>query len=297
VISILAAVDFSQQWQFGFIEVLKRLLYMLLLMIGLAVGTLRSPRDPSIDARPAALLLYAVLVALGVFLVHNLVDFSLFETGPLLAFAMLAGAALGVRLDGSRGVTRRTTGAVLVVGALAWLVAALGVAAPVVIAEHEAQAGDDALRAGSPAAAAAHFRRAFEAAWFGNGDYAFRAARAMILAGQPPEQVRAMIARARGASPMSPAYPRLRAAFELRQPSPDPQRVTDDFERVLALDPNDITARLDYAQTLERFGQRADARRQYARALELNDLMDPAEPERLPPARVGQIRSRIESLQ
>jgi O-antigen ligase len=297
VITIVAAVDFSQQWQFGFIEVLKRLLSMLLLIIGLAVGTLRSTRDPSIDARPAALLLYAALVALGIFLVHNLVDFSLFETGPMFAFAMLGGAALGVRLVDSRPVKRPHVTATLATGTLTWLAAALGLAAPVALAEHEAKLGDDALRARAPAVAAGHFRRAVGATWVPNGDYAFRAARAMILSGAAGEQVRAMLDRAQGDSPMSAAYPRLRAEFELRQSSPDAQRVIDDFERVLDLDPNDVAARLDFAQALERLGRPADARRQYARALELNDLLDPAEPERLPPARVEQIRARIRSLE
>ena len=103
---------------FGFIEVLKRLLYMLLLMIGLVTGALRSTRDQTLDDRPAPLLLYAVLVALAIFLVHNLVDFSLFETGPMFAFAMLAGAALGVRSGDTRASKRAVVAGALVVGAL-----------------------------------------------------------------------------------------------------------------------------------------------------------------------------------
>ena len=103
---------------------------------------------------------------------RELVDFSLFETGPMFTFAMLAGAAMGMRLSEARELQRPFVTAALAVGVLTWLGAALGVAAPVVIAEHEARQGDDALRAGSPPAAVDHFRRAFSTTWFGNGDFA-----------------------------------------------------------------------------------------------------------------------------
>ena len=295
-IGIIAAVDFSQQWEFGFIEVLKRLLYMLLLMIGLVAGALRSTRDQRFDDRPARLLLYAVLVALAIFLVHNLVDFSLFETGPLFSFAMLAGAALGIRSSDSPASNRAAVMSTLVAGVLVWLIAAVGIAAPVVLAEREAQLGDDAVRAGSTTAAVQHFRRASDAMWVPNGDYAFRAARAMILSGYPRDQILATLRTAMDRSPMNPAYPRLMAEYELRQPSPDHQLVVPWFERAIALDPNDVAVHLDFAKALERLGQNGEARRQYAEALRLNDLMDPAEPERLPQQKVDAILDTIERL-
>ena len=296
LVGIVAAVDFSQQWEFGFIEVLKRLLYMLLLMIGLVTGTLRSTREQTFDDRPAPLLLYAVLVTLGIFLVHNLVDFSLFETGPMFLFAMLAGAALGTRLDESRTANRSMAASALASGTLAWLGAAIGIAAPVAIAECEAQKGDDAIRAGSPSAAVEHFRRASNATWIPNGDYAFRTARAMVLGGYPPDQVRAMLGLATERSPMNPAYPRLLAEYELRQASPDQSLVAGAYERVVALDPNDVSAHLDFARALEKFGRNDDARRQYEEAIRLNDLMDPAEPERLSRHKIEEIRSTIARL-
>jgi tetratricopeptide (TPR) repeat protein len=184
----------------------------------------------------------------------------------------------------------------LVLGTLAWLGAAVGIAAPVVIAEHEAQQGDDAIRAGSPAAAVAHFGRAMDAMWIPNGDYAYRAARAMILGSYPPEQVRAMLGLATDRSRMNPAYPRLLAEYELRQASPDQRAVIGAYERVIALDPNDVSAHLDFAGSLERFGRNDEARRQYEEALRLNDLMDAAEPERLPQAKIDEIRAAIGRL-
>jgi tetratricopeptide (TPR) repeat protein len=185
--------------------------------------------------------------------------------------------------------------AALLIGTLTWLAATIGLAVPVAIAEHEAQAGDDALRATTPATAAAHFRRAFETMWVPNGDYAFRAARAMIMGAMPADQVRDTLRSAIEASSTSAAFPRLRAEFELRQSSPDQGRVCADYERVIRLDPNDVSAHLDYAGALERFGRRDEARRQYEQAIRLNDLLDAAEPERLPAAKVNEIRKRIDA--
>ena len=105
-----------------------------------------------------------------------------------------------------------------------------------------------------------------------------------------------MLATAMDQSPMNAAYPRLGAEFELRQPSPDVARVVEQFGRVTALDPNDISARLDYARSLERFAHYREARKQYEEAIRLNDLMDPAEPERLRPHTLAQIRERIQSI-
>jgi tetratricopeptide (TPR) repeat protein len=180
--------------------------------------------------------------------------------------------------------------------ALLWLAAAFGVVAPVVAAEREAQRGDDDLRAGRTATAARRFERAFEMLWVPNADYAFRTARAMILSGEPPDRVRATLDRAIETSPMSVAYVRLRAQFEEKLPRPDAQRVITDYERAIELDPNDLSAHIDFARALERFGQRDRARERYEDALRRNDLMNPDEPERLPPAKIDDIRARIEQL-
>jgi O-antigen ligase len=295
LISIVASVDFSQQWQYGFIEVLKRLLYVLLMMIGLLIGTLRSTREQVMDDRPAPLLLHAMIVALAIFLVHNLIDFSLFESGPMYAFAMLAGAVLGIRAS-EQAWHIRFTRISLALAALLWMTAAIGIVVPVVAAEREAQRADDDMRAGRTASAARRFGHAFETLWIPNADYAFRAARAMILSGDPPDRVRATLGRAIETSPISVAYVRLRAEFEEKLPNPDAQRVIADYERVIELDPNDLSAHLDFARVLERFGQRDRAREQYEEVLRRNELMNPDEPERLPPARIDEIKSRIEKL-
>ena len=95
---------------------------------------------------------------------------------------------------------------------------------------------------------------------------------------------------------MNPAYHRLLAEYELRQPVPDQDIVARAFERALTLDPNDASAHLDFAHALERLGRNEEARVQYEEALRLNDLMDPAEPERLPQQKIDEIRSKVERL-
>ena len=50
------------------------------------------------DERAAPWILYGILVGVGVFLVHNLIEFSMFEPGPLCLFGILVGSALGIRL-------------------------------------------------------------------------------------------------------------------------------------------------------------------------------------------------------
>jgi tetratricopeptide (TPR) repeat protein len=214
----------------------------------------------------------------------------------MFVFEMLAGAALGIRLNASSRGNRTFAVSALVLGGLAWLAAAVGIAAPVAIAERAAQRGDDAIRAGSPAVAVLEFRRASDGVWVPNGDYAYRAARATILAGHPPDHVRATLQTAIDRSPMNPAYPRLLAEYELRQSSPNQRAIIAAYQRVISLDPNDVSAHLDFARALERFGRNDEARREYEEALRLNDLMDPAEPERLPQVKIDEIRAAVGRL-
>ena len=95
VINVLAGVDFSADKGYVIFEILKRFSMFVLLLVAASVGAIKSLQAPELDGRPAPLLLYAMLIGLGIFLVHNLIDFSLFEPGPMMAFAFLAGALLG----------------------------------------------------------------------------------------------------------------------------------------------------------------------------------------------------------
>jgi tetratricopeptide (TPR) repeat protein len=105
-----------------------------------------------------------------------------------------------------------------------------------------------------------------------------------------------MIDAAEHASPASARYPRLRAEFESRLPQPDLEAAVEAYQRVIALDPNDTSARLDLAEVLERMDLRAEALEQYQHALRLNGLLNPDEPERLPPSKLEEIRRKILTL-
>jgi O-antigen ligase len=296
LIAILAAIDFTQSGAYIFIEVLKRLLYATLLLLGLAVATLRSSTRPQPDWRPAAWVLYAMLAATGVFLIQNLVDFSMFENGAMFSFMMIAGTTLGARMGENWRVSGRVASIALVVASAIWFCFLVGMVVPVALAERAALRGDQELRSGAPAAAAMSYQSAFRSLWLPNADYAFRAARAMVLAGSPADDVRAMIRTAIAASPMTARSHHLLAEFELRQVAPDPMPAIAAFERVLVLDPMDISTRLDLARALESAGREGAARAQYQQALRLNDLLNPDEPERLPPAQVDRIRAAIARL-
>lgn len=112
-LNVLASIDFTTDGWAIFLELLRRALFLCALALGLTVGALRQPRerDPrlkagevdfELDRRAAPWVLYAILAALGTFLVHNLIEFSLFEPGPLGLFCLLAGSALGIRQQGRK---------------------------------------------------------------------------------------------------------------------------------------------------------------------------------------------------
>jgi tetratricopeptide (TPR) repeat protein len=253
-----------------------------------------------LDDRPAPWVLYAMLVALGLFLVHNLVDFSLFEPGPLSIFAFVCGAALGVRTPpvSAAGGSPRGARRALVVAAVAWLVITFAFAAPVAVAEQAAADGDEGLRARRLDRAADDFERALGTVPY-NADYAFRAARALLFAPDPrphTDRVIRLLDRAVALDPTRAEYWLSRANAEFLRPSPDAALVRRGYERALRLDPNSVQSRLDYAALLTRLGDSSGARDQYEAALRQNDLLSPDEPKRLPPAKLEQIRKAISDL-
>jgi tetratricopeptide (TPR) repeat protein len=131
-----------------------------------------------------------------------------------------------------------------------------------------------------------------------NGEYAFRAGR-ILGSGEDAaaaEQARAAFDAAIRANPLSAAYHATRAEFESHQPQPDPARVRNDFERCLAIDPENVQTRLAYAQVLEALHFAGDAREQYEKALWYNDQLADDEIERLSAAKVAAIRANIARL-
>jgi tetratricopeptide (TPR) repeat protein len=299
-INLLASIDWVQNAGFVAIEVMRRIGFVCLFVVGAAAVALRSVQRQELDDRPAPWVLYAMLVALGLFLVHNLVDFSLFEPGPLSVFAFVCGAALGIRtphLTAAGGSPRGARGA-LVAAAVAWLVLAFAFAAPVAVAEEAAADGDDALRARRLDRAADDFERALSTVPY-NADYAFRAARALLFGPDPRPQADRVIRLLDGAVALDPnraEYWLSRANAELLRPTPDAALVRRGYERALRLDPNNVQVRLDYAAMLTRLGDPSGARDQYEAALRQNDLLSPDEPKRLPPAKLEEVRKAISDL-
>jgi O-antigen ligase/tetratricopeptide (TPR) repeat protein len=282
-INAIASIDWNQNADFILLELLRRLLYAGLLMLGFAVVALRSSQQPVLDDRPAPWVLDAMLVGLGMFLVHNLIDFSLFETGPMLLFMLIAGTVAGVRAPSLAGQRKRTLAAIAALGAVtaAWLTAAIGFVVPLAQAESRAADADQALRNRNPELAASLFRAALASAPVKNADYAYRAAQAFIVLGDEPN-ARAMLAQTIAMNPLDFGYPLARANF-LRSlnVAGNFEQIRADYARALELNPNDVKTRIDYADVLADAGQREPALEQYRIALAKNDQLDPAEPKRL----------------
>ena len=308
-LNVLASLDFGADPGYVANEILRKVAMYALLLIGAAVAAVRSFDAPELDGRPAPFLLYAVIVALGVFLVHNLIDFSLFEPGPMMLFALLAGGVLGVRQPSAAGRRKRTAVAAVALGAcvVLWLVAGAFVWAPTATAEDAATDAAIALQAGRGNEAVRLYAQARDQQRL-NADYDYRAARAIIGGGgggggnpAAHAEVLALLDRAIRKNPMAAEYHLTRARFAARLPDAAGRRdaIRSDFDRALALNPNDVSIRLEYADLLKSFdtpADRAAARKQYEEALRFNDQLLANEPKRLTPEKVAEIRKTIEGL-
>jgi hypothetical protein len=283
VINIASSIDFAQPGDWVALELLRRALFAGLLLLGYAVATLRSSKLVILDDRPAPCIRYGIVIGLAMFLLHNTIDFSLFENGPLIVFISLAGGLTGICTP--RDSTARARPA-LARGALAAVVLLLAAATvllviPVCRAEAAAHEGDDAIRAGKVAEGALALTRAMDLSPAPNADYALRAAQACSALPGSDEKVLALLERAVQANPLDPAPLLFRARFLLQRHPQEQKMIRGDFTRAIELDPNNVGVRIEFARALERAGDSAVARQQYRRALELDDQLDPAEPKRL----------------
>ncbi len=96
-LNVAASVDFNTNAAYVTLELLKRSFYLGLLILGALLASGR------LTDKPGPWLLRAVIVALGVFFIHSLIDFAWFETGPMCLVALLAGSVLGMRRVGATG--------------------------------------------------------------------------------------------------------------------------------------------------------------------------------------------------
>ncbi|MGN6625146.1 MAG: O-antigen ligase family protein, partial [Tepidisphaeraceae bacterium] len=173
-------------------EILKLLLFTALILLGMAIAAVRGSTDRAADDRPAPFLLYATIVGLGGFVLHNLVDFAMFETGPWLVMMLIVGCVLGARhisVAGKRTHTWAALGGLAVVF-LGLLVYVGLLIVPLATAEAKATAGDAAGREGRLTDAVSLFREAIAASPVPNSDYPLRAIRWMT--GLPSNDVLGM---------------------------------------------------------------------------------------------------------
>jgi O-antigen ligase len=311
LINIAAAIDFTQDGAYVLDELIKRLMFGGCLLIAAIAGSIDRWTNPRIDDRPAPWLATGIALALGVFLVHNLIEFSLFETGPLFLIALLAGATLGIRTkedttvhstiakDNAKGrVPLSVPMAALCAATIGWLLLLFGIVIPVVRAESFAVEGADDIRFGDPARineAIVDDAQAWQILPF-NDDYAAQTARAMLYSDGrfPPQTVIAWLDRAIARNPRRANY-RV-AVAHIRAELNDPAAL-DDLQTAVNLDPNDVDDRLVYARYLVRFNRPAQAVEQFRIALIKNDLLDKAEPKRLPQDVIEGIQHEIQSAE
>jgi O-antigen ligase len=328
-INALASIDFTQSGAFTIVELLQRLLLGCVMLIGVLVAALRSIENPQIDPRPAPWILWAMLASLGIFLFHNLIEFSLFETGPLMLFAVIGGAALGARLPPNPGQSTATgqapgsskpeakpmthdrkSGRVVAMVTLSIAVLFVGFVAavfvaPVVASESQSALGDldvmgverpDGSRAPtyeSLTRAEMEYQQAFTDCPI-NGQNAFLCGRAMALRGDTPAEIHAELSAAVAANPMSVEYRLARA--DLESQTGDPAGAIADYKAAAALDPNNVDTRLRFAKMLANFKYPVSAIEQYQAALDKDALLDPEEPKRMTPNHRQEIESEIDRL-
>ncbi len=279
-------------------ELLKLVLFAVLLLLATVLCVVRGTNDLSADDRPAPLLLWAAIIAIGGFLLHNLVDFALFENGPLMLFMLVLGAVLGVRHPGVAGHKPRMWAAITALGVLfIGLLAMIGlVVVPVATAESNAQAAEDVAPRSRPDAASA-MRKAFADSPVPNADYALRAAR--FLQGTPAaNDVIALLTQAVDADRSSTQawldLARFRRAIAQTLPNGGRDDINIAYSNVVKLNPSDAAIGVEYADWLDQAGLRDQAAVHYRTALDANAKMDPGEPRRLPRDRVTQIEQRLQ---
>jgi len=307
VINIAAAIDFTQDGVYLLNELVQCLMYGGCLLIAAIACSITRWADPRIDGRPAPWLAAGIAVALGIFLIHSLIEFSLFETGPLFLVALLGGAALAIKGDANPYFARNEkmtvrvppgsvcfAWAALVGGGVAWAAMAVAVVIPVVRAESYAGEAADDIRFGDHRRllqAVDDYAQAWEILHF-NDDYAAGAARAMQFCGTfKPDAVLVWYDRAIAANPQRASYYMDRA--QVRAQNRDTAAL-DDLQTAVDLDPNSVGDRLAYAQYLVLYNRPDRALDQFRTALRMDSLLDKAEPKRLSLEQIEEVEKQMQ---
>jgi O-antigen ligase len=311
-VNAAVSIDWTSQSALIIVETFKRLLFAIAFLLGVCVVAVRAVYRQELDDRPAPWILTSAIVGLGLFLLHNLIDFSMFEIGPMFFFALLAGAVLGLRLPAPRpAAPRGRLGPIVafIVAGAAWLVAAGALWVPILQAESLAQDADEEIRTSKPPAQGvpqppsrpdpAHIERAMHDlldAWRlvpYNADYAFRAEQAALLEGAEGQSMKArqLLDQAIATDPRKIRY--LVARVVLESSTGDDDRAARDYEQILQLDPHNLELRAQYASLLDRVGHPERAVEQYKQVIQFNDALAKDEIRRLSDKQVEEIRRRM----
>jgi len=303
--SIACAVDLNANQHYVFIELLKRLLFGGLLALGWMTTCLKSSAQMVFDDRPAPWLVLFATVGLGVFTLHSMVDMVMLETGPLLIFAVLAGAIVGLR---SGATPADDTGprlpfvAALTGGLVAWATVGVVWVMPVALAESDMKQAKVESNRRETQGAIRSMTAAINTVPVPNADYLAQLSSlqlALIKGGAPSSAVDdlgqtldKMVAAdvTRSQSYMERA--RISAMRQLPEST-----VVNDYNQAIALNPREIAPRLEIADYLGRTGDHAGAVEQLRAALAINAAYDPGESRRLSPEQLRMIEAAIQSLE
>ncbi len=224
----------------------------MLLVAGMAIAGVRSLEGESVDDRPCPWVLYGMLAALGVFMLHNLLDFAMSETSPLFLFALLAGSALGVRQPSLAGHKRHTGWAIgwLCGASIAWVAVLVSVAAPTIAGESAGAEGDAAMREGRFDLAARSYNEAGRSQPL-DADHTYRAAVAMIRQGARRNQVVGYLELAIQKDPYAGQYHLALARYQRQHPGGDGALIREEYEEAIRLNHASVPLRLEYAEALE----------------------------------------------
>lgn len=324
VLNFFAAVDLSQDSGYVLFEGFRLSVYggvavVLASVVWMVMDRQGGESRLCTDNRPAPLIRSGLVVGLGMFFVANLIDFAMFEVGPMFLMALLLGAAIGAATpttapaatgnlaaatgtplvaaaaDVRRSPGRRAARMALAVGGAAWTLGAVLLVVPIVTSEAIAVEADAAFRRNVPALAAKGYESAFQNT-VRNGDYAYRAAMAWRWANDPP-RTKAMLDLAIEANPLDAGFRLARAELARSLQPPADQLAADDFAAAIKLDPNNREVRIRYADVLERLTLPREAAEQLKTALALNDRLTPEEKKRLSETKVAELQQRIKTLE
>ena len=298
LLSIIATVDINISALDIVLLLMRPVLYALVLLVGTIAVCLRS--STTLDDRPAPWIYYCTLTGIGLFLLHNLIDFSWFEPGAMFIFMVLIGSALGMSNAKPIGSLSRAMAIGLAcLLALCWLTAAVGFVGPVIAAEQLAQSANESIRTANPRQPddlASHFHAAADNLQSAaqlvpyNSDYLYRAAVARINLHQL-EPAKKLVAQCKQVNPLSGDAYLLDANIQLSSRSPEQSAVMADFQTLLKLNPNDVSLHVQFGRALDRFGRKTEAAEQYDAAIAADAGLAPGEPKRMTRAQIDQLKA------